>query len=524
METGEDYKPCQSSKAAIGDEKKNVSTSLVGTASVCVVKREETFNSSDTMLDEKTKVSNDVGDVEVDITTCTNITKTGLAETEDPEATEYSSSFVDKTSNTERYSGLSDAEVESQFFSDNDLASHYDAFGSLFKTRKKLTNHWRDFIRPLMWRCKWTELKIKEIESQSLKYAREMAANERSKHSALRESISEDLFSKSMPFSNQHYRTRAIKRRKRKRVEDTTDVSSYMSNHNLFSYLENKRSNPDVSSLIVDFGNKATTDQHTECSDKCGFDDSGFIFEFGDGSGSSLEAVLWKIETVHSRVHKLKNQLDMIMTKNVAKFSSSENLSLLAAFDAQTSSAPSPTFSAGNGEAVSMGAAHVTPQHISAYDIEDLVLTESAISSFGEAVHVPDIIESTVGLLSAADVTFHHSRIGDSCEDIMDNVLIHNEVADGEVQAFVGASKQLIETHLEADKGEEGESTDPCPIPNSYPDSVATPIVTQEQSQSSLKSCLASEIQFPRYKRKRGERKGGSGGWSKKCTGDPDSQ
>ena len=141
------------------------------------------------------------------------------------------------------------------------------------------------------------------------------------------------------------------------------------------------------------------------------------FIEFGDGD-KSLEQVLRKIEIVHSRVHKLKNQLDILMSKNASKFSSSENLSLLAACDAQTSSAPSPTFSAGNGETISVGAIYPATQNIPGYDIEDLVMPESAMSGFGEAVHVPDIIESTVGLLSAADVTFHQPQIGDSSENV----------------------------------------------------------------------------------------------------------
>jgi hypothetical protein len=104
--------------------------------------------------------------------------------------------------------------------------------------KKKLTNHWRNFIRPLMWRCKWTELKIKEIESQASKYSREIAAYDQRKHLGFDQLTSEGLGSKSLPFSRHCYRKKAIKRRrKRKRVEDTADITSYMSQHNLFSYL-----------------------------------------------------------------------------------------------------------------------------------------------------------------------------------------------------------------------------------------------------------------------------------------------
>ncbi|KAG6737990.1 hypothetical protein POTOM_059525 [Populus tomentosa] len=56
--------------------------------------------------------------------------------------------------------------------------------------------------------------------------------------------------------------------------------------------------------------------------------------------------------TVHFRVRKLKNLLDMVISKNASKFSSSREFELLAACDAQASSASSPTFSAGNGDAI----------------------------------------------------------------------------------------------------------------------------------------------------------------------------
>lgn len=105
---------------------------------------------------------------------------------------------------------------------------------------------------------------------------------------------------------------------------------------------------------------------------------------------------------------------------------------------------------------------------------------------------------------------------------IVDNVLIHTEAAEGETHAFIGTNNQLLEKHREQDKGEEGESTNPCPVSTSEPDPTTKTIVSQEQS--TLKSYLASDFQFPKNKRKRGERKAGSGGWSKKCSGELDSQ
>lgn len=159
------------------------------------------------------------------------------------------------------------------------------------------------------------------------------------------------------------------------------------------------------------------TDQNDDCNDKFGIGNNWSFLEFRDGE-HFLDQVLWKIEMVHSRVHKLKSQIDMVLSKNAARFSSSENLSLLAPCDGQTSSAHSPTFSAGNGDTISVGLVYSPTKHVSECDNVDLVMPGSAIISYGETIHVPDIIESTIGLLSAADVTLHQPQIGDSCEDV----------------------------------------------------------------------------------------------------------
>lgn len=109
------------------------------------------------------------------------------------------------------------------------------SFSDLFR-KKKLTDHWRKFIHPIMWRCKWTELQIKELQSRALKYDRELAEYDLRKQVELEESTLGDFDSKSQPFYCQSRRNQIMKRKRRKRVEETTDLASYMSCHNLFSY------------------------------------------------------------------------------------------------------------------------------------------------------------------------------------------------------------------------------------------------------------------------------------------------
>ncbi|XP_013588905.1 PREDICTED: uncharacterized protein LOC106297175 [Brassica oleracea var. oleracea] len=428
---------------------------------------------------------------------------------EDPDATEYSSSFSDTASEDADMlcNGLAEeyAEVESHYWDETDLGPAYDSFSSIFHYRKKrLTSHWKSFIRPLMWRSKWVELKIRELESRALEYPKELESLDQEKLGAnIDPSVLETYGKgiKSLPFSNPSYRKRAAKRRrKRKKVERTDDIASYMSHHNLFSYIETKRLSSDGMSVADDF---AVQDTLIESKDRVALDEDDSLFDHRDGDGV-LEEVLWKIELVHSHVHRLKTQVDLVMSKNAARFSSSENLSLLAA-----SSAPSPTVSAG-GDVISIEAVYNSSHLMQDYDLGDLVFSsEGMASSYGDAFHIPDIIESTVGLFADADVTLHHPQVGDSCEDILDNIFIRNGVAE-EMNA------DLMETSIqeEGEKPEEGEGTSVLPLQQ----------LQETEQDSVLRSCLASErLVVPRNKRTRcGERKASS--WCKKHLSDPESQ
>jgi hypothetical protein len=87
-----------------------------------------------------------------------------------------------------------------------------------------------------MWRCKWIELQIKELQSRALKYDRELAVYDQRKQFDFANVTLEDIDAKSLPFSGQILRKKVMKRKKRKRDEETIDITHYMSQHNLFSY------------------------------------------------------------------------------------------------------------------------------------------------------------------------------------------------------------------------------------------------------------------------------------------------
>jgi hypothetical protein len=136
MDIKPDCKLQNSTNIVIDRENKNVQDTSDGLGLRCKNECEETINQVNTLLDGKATIPKDFEDVEVDIVTCTKINETKSALVEDPDATEYSSSFADTTSDPEKCSGLSEAEMESQFFGDSDLASPFDdAFSSIFQTR-----------------------------------------------------------------------------------------------------------------------------------------------------------------------------------------------------------------------------------------------------------------------------------------------------------------------------------------------------------------------------------------------------
>ena len=74
-------------------------------------------------------------DVSVDLLELSRSRDLKVEAKEDPDATEYSSSFADTISGNENGSSLSDAEVESKLIPDIYLAPACDGFGSVFPIR-----------------------------------------------------------------------------------------------------------------------------------------------------------------------------------------------------------------------------------------------------------------------------------------------------------------------------------------------------------------------------------------------------
>lgn len=95
---------------------------------------------------------------------------------------------------------------------------------------------------------------------------------------------------------------------------------------------------------------------------------------------------------------------------------------------------------------------------------------------------------------------------------IVDNILIQNEAAEVEA-AYKYSHNQSTDKAQDAEHSGEEESNNKASI-----------LATESDVEAkTLKSCLTSQIHFPKNKRKRGERKAGSGNWGRQRPGEPDS-
>ncbi|KAF8070829.1 hypothetical protein N665_1130s0006 [Sinapis alba] len=177
-----------------------------------------------------------------------------------------------------------------------------------FVRKKKVTDHWRRFTHPITWRCKWLELKIKELQNQAKKYDKELQESCQTKQLELENLRSEELGVKALSLLPCHtQRTQLKKRRKRKRVEE---ASSYALNHNLFCsyHHENRKS----------FGDVALNDKKKKNSKE----EEVFYEEIPTLEGDAfLEQLLLKIEAAKIKARNLKNRVDKVVNENPSRFS-----------------------------------------------------------------------------------------------------------------------------------------------------------------------------------------------------------
>ncbi|WCJ28747.1 hypothetical protein M5689_010425 [Euphorbia peplus] len=454
----------------------------------CMSNREDNDFHEDVMNDALAKGPPETKDVEVDIIGCKKSGENGqVEEGRYEDCTESMSSFGDTISGDENGSLPGDMEVDSRLSFDGAPASAWtfddDGYGGEFpKRRKKLTDHWRRFIRPIMWRCKWIELQIKEFESQAQKYDRELAQYAERK---LFDFV-EGCDAKSLPFSSSTQRKKVMQRKKRKRVEEITDTSSYMRQHNLFSYYENKNSAVGGGLINDDCGN---LDKAANATNENGLQDEWPSFDCKTDDNIH-ENFLRKIELLQSQVRTLKTRVEKVESENPEKFSSLNRVIVSETYDSDEDPASPPD----NRDQSNVKSKNTLPPNVSGSQMGDVV-PESAASSHGEIIPVSDMIDSKSLL-----------QVGLSGENAGDPVLkkAKMEVKE-EMLDLENSGSQLVEKNQELFETE----------------------IIQAPADEIRTETLAARVNFggktlPKHrsnisnKRNRGKRKSARGGWNRK--------
>ncbi|KAF8719989.1 hypothetical protein HU200_024759 [Digitaria exilis] len=239
-----------------------------------------------------------------------------VTEDEHGDSTECSTSFGD--------SGFaSDDDVESDagiMEAESPLYSHINVGGtpavSDIVRKKKVTTHWRNFIGPERWRCNWLELRMNDLLSQVAKYDKELALIDHEKYLRMEMIKADKSKSELLQLDLPSYET--IKRKKRKRHEDTADTLVYIKEHRILSYYENpenKRSRTDNERIGGDNDLSVSDDFNN-------LGISGINFDTGDedtkNSISSNDAVLEQcslrkiildVECIQTRITNLQSDM-----------------------------------------------------------------------------------------------------------------------------------------------------------------------------------------------------------------------
>ncbi|CAH8305738.1 unnamed protein product [Eruca vesicaria subsp. sativa] len=252
-------------------------------------------------------------DVKVDILECNNLTDESQ-EGEEALCESSSSSFGDSMCARDDEDGDNDNDLEAESMLNKDYPLPEASFGDgaelLGLRKKKVTDEWRKFCQPLMWRCKWLELKAKEIESQARWYDKEVRSYYQSKESNL-----EGFDGKLKPFGDQTQRMSVFKRGRRRRVEETTDVAAYISNHNVFSYAEKRKPTTLKAQCPVPGTSRKATVKEEEVEDEV--EDDCFVSE-SDRSDDILGLILCKIDEAQDKARRLKKRVDQLLCESQA--------------------------------------------------------------------------------------------------------------------------------------------------------------------------------------------------------------
>ncbi|KAK9051587.1 hypothetical protein SSX86_028214 [Deinandra increscens subsp. villosa] len=429
-----------------------------------------------------------LNDPDVDIIKCADDDGGGSIQPLSGDATASSSSFSDTFSDVGACEYGSDSEVMSDFR------------GDLFSARKKrVSSHWRKFVQPIMWRCKWVELQLKKFQSMAIMYEKEIEKHNQTKRLKYKNFELEGGCAKSMPFFHDPQREKPMKRKIRKRQEEW-DPEVYMSQHNLFSYFATCRSPPHGPTMDDDQTNPGPSSPKN-VGNEFRVPDELLSLEFRDDY--SLEQILWKIEVYQSQVSEMKTKLDTVMTENSERISSTEDLILHESNKelpcANTKEPDYPT----NMEGPSVVATFAS-QLIKLNTGDDLVKPDELVKDENTALegsHLQDANNPT------------EQPPGPSRKRSMDGILIYNRRAKKPLIDSGDVKIHPIENLQPPLEEEEKSNTDPLSASES----------SSQNEQPAPKIRSVSQLSIPNNNRKRRAArtrpKSGSSQWTQKLTG-----
>ncbi|XP_076940766.1 uncharacterized protein LOC143610079 [Bidens hawaiensis] len=250
-----------------------------------------------------------------DLLNCENNVAGGSGQLRSDDATASSSSFGNTFSDDESREYETDNEVMSSLRVDAAPMHGRVGSGDLFPLRKKkVTSHWRKFIQPIMWRCQWLELQARKFESIAVMYDKELEKHYKTKELKYKNFELEGCCAKSMPYVHDSKRQKLMKRKIRKKHEDS-DTNMCMLYQNISSHLATRGSPAPGRTMDVDETSLAgPSSPKNTCNE----------FRVPD----ELEQMLCKIEVSQSKVCKMKDRLDVVMSENNERILATENLML----------------------------------------------------------------------------------------------------------------------------------------------------------------------------------------------------
>lgn len=481
---------------------------------VYVEELEEKISNNETILDNTSEATIQADESMVEILKCTG---DEIRFTPFEQDTECSSSFGDTdfdSDNDGSGSRMYDtAEVESDLRNGNGATTSAEVDASGSKKRKKaMALEWKEYRHHIEWRCQWIRLRYREVLYRGFKYdnlLRDIQVRKRWK----REQEDVKAFTaRSSPLIDNTYRHRILHRKRRKKVENTVELSSDFSRHPLFSLYE-KRKKLEADGVSIDDDSnsmKITGDLSSNKLDENDFKNHLTRTESKDGE-KSVEQMLWQIETLQSRILKMKNQLSRYNSRKAVKYSarSISNSFLKAKASKRVFQGPafSPMDSTKVGTPVGGGSKlqmepNLSCQHNSKFDSSNLVMSCNGTSSYVEPVQ-HDFIDSPKRHLFDTDMIIDRPEREDSSDEVTNEEVYkeHNavmEMKEKQQQDFPSPVKKLTECESIVGKGASQSQTTGGTEKDVSPAAVG-------ESISNMK-CLPKlpfDIYVPRCKRKK---------------------